>query len=286
MIVSFFEHARNPRPLTREISWARLAVSLRTFRPIQGTKDDRLGTCPLWSPCRFREGGRRSLGDAVEVSLLVLDYDDGATIDDALGSWPGLEAVAHTSWSHTEELPRCRLVLPLAYPLPVEAWSELYGEVVADADRACRDPSRAYFLPAIGAGGPHRAKYRPGERLDLTVAYAGAEARLQKAAEDKAARQRLARSRARDVYQSADDLDREVRRRLRVDPDARERLALDNGAKIIERPSGRIAKGVACPACGRPSVMWYLDPTKKASASCHHKNSCGWYGPLTSWGNT
>ena len=286
VIVSFFRHARDPRPVEREIPWPRLAVALRTFRPIEGTKEDRLDACPLWSPCRFREGGRRSLGDAVEVSLLVLDYDDGTTLDEALGAWRGYEAVAHTSWSHASNAPRCRLVLPLNYPIPAEGWSELYGSLVADADRQCRDPSRAYFLPAIGAGGPHRAVYRPGDRLDLRTDHEAALARIEEAAEAKEAARKLAARRAREVYQSRDDLDRALAQRLREDADAREALAVRLGATIKERPSGRIVKDVTCPGCGRASVLWYVEPGRKASAWCAHQNSCGWFGPLTTWETT
>lgn len=281
MIVSFFRHARDPRPIEREIPWPRLAVALRTFRPVSGTKDERLDACPLWSPCRFREGGRRSLGDAREVSLLVLDYDDGASLEEALGAWSDYEAVAHTSWSHREDAPRCRLVLPLRTPIPAEGWSELYGAIVADADRQCRDPSRAYFLPAVGAGGPHRAVYRPGDRLDLRTDYEAAIARLEEAAAEKEAARKLAARRAREVYQTRDDLDRALGRRLREDADAREALAVRLGGTIKERPSGRIVRGVECPGCGRPSVLWYVEPGRKSSAWCEHQNSCGWFGPLT-----
>ena len=281
MIVSFFRHARDPRPIERQIPWPRLAVALRTFRPVSGTKDERLDACPLWSPCRFREGGRRSLGDAREVSLLVLDYDDGASLEEALGAWSDYEAVAHTSWSHREDAPRCRLVLPLRTPIPAEGWSELYGAIVADADRQCRDPSRAYFLPAVGAGGPHRAVYRPGDRLDLRTDYEAAIARLEEAAAAKEAARKLAARRAREVYQTRDDLDRALGRRLREDADAREALAVRLGGTIKERPSGRIVRGVECPGCGRPSVLWYVEPGRKSSAWCEHQNSCGWFGPLT-----
>ena len=41
-----------------------------------------------------------------------------------------------------------------------------------------------------------------------------------------------------------------------------------------------------CPGCGRASVLWYVEPGRKASAWCAHQNSCGWFGPLTTWENT
>ena len=79
----------------------------------------------------------------------------------------GLEAYAHTTYSHTETAPRARVVFPLTTPVSAEQWREVWsagsrwasswGAVV---DKACKDPSRLYYLPS--APKERRALYRFG----------------------------------------------------------------------------------------------------------------------------
>jgi len=278
---AWFRHARDPRPVVRRIEWPRLAVGLRRFRPMQGSKAERLATCPLWSPVRLRPGGRRRLADVLEVTALVLDYDGGTTVDEALDQWAGFERVAHTTWSHRAEAPRCRVILPLVAPIPSDGWSELYKARIEEADRQCCDPSRAYFLPAIGAGGPHEARFEPGEVLDLRDEHAHILAERERA---KVKRAERARARRRQWATSPEAVEREVRRRLRTDPEARRIQAERLGAQVITRPSGEVARRIPCPSCGRPSCYFYLDPHRARRAVCEHMNSCGWRGHLEELG--
>lgn len=94
----------------------------------------------------------------------------------------------------------------------------------------------------------------------------------------QAARLAAVKARRLDVVPDQAAAEREVKRRLREDPDAREALGLSIGGK---RKGDRIAR-VPCPACGRPAVWWYLDPSghDTRSAMCEHRSSCGWGGGL------
>jgi len=281
MMTAWFRHARDPRPVVRDLDWPHLAVTLRQFRPMSGDKATRLQTCPLWSPVRLRPGGRRRLADVVEVSCLVLDFDDGLTLREALDQWRGFERVGHTTWSHSAEAPRCRVVLPLAQPIPADGWSLLYKAKVSGADRQCCDPSRAFFLPAVGAGGPHQARFEPGALLDLTSAHREV---LQARSREQQERQQRARQRRRAWATSPEAKDRETRRRLRTDPEARRVLAERLGAKLVTRPSGEVARAIPCPNCQRSSVYFYTDPTRMRRATCAHENSCAWRGHLDELG--
>lgn len=100
----------------------------------------------------------------------------------------------------------------------------------------------------------------------------------QRQREAQAARLAAVKARRVDVVPDQAAAEREVKRRLREDPDARESLGLAIGGK---RKGDRIVR-VVCPACGRPSVWWYLDPSghDTRSAMCEHKGSCGWGGGL------
>jgi hypothetical protein len=71
----------------------------------------------------------------------------------------GLEAVLHTTWSHTPEHHKARVVFPLSEDCPrdqwlevwqcAERWAATWGAII---DPACKNPSRLYFLPALPGG--------------------------------------------------------------------------------------------------------------------------------------
>lgn len=71
--------------------------------------------------------------------------------------------------------------------------------------------------------------------------------------------------------------DEELARRLRLDPTAREALAVRLGAHVA---NGH-ARKVRCPKCGDSSVWWVIAGT--GYAKCSHLKSCGWLEPLTSF---
>ena len=92
--------------------------------------------------------------------------------------------------------------------------------------------------------------------------------------EDRAKRQRAPAPPVRIAKASVRQ--KEKARRLRTDPGTRERLAHYIGGRIVVDA----VRGVLCPSCGRSTVWYLIDPDSKASASCNHANSCGWYGSL------
>ena len=69
------------------------------------------------------------------------------------------------------------------------------------------------------------------------------------------------------------DKDREIRRRLSKDPDARQAMAVHLRAKVRDG----IARGMVCPSCGRPDVWFAIE---KGWAKCNHRGSCGWSGSV------
>ena len=65
-----------------------------------------------------------------------------------------------------------------------------------------------------------------------------------------------------------------------TDPDLRRRIGERAGGTL--RAAARpYVDDIACPACGRREVWFYIDG---GPAVCHHRNSCKWAGPLTRLG--
>ncbi len=266
--ISTFVNAWDVAPQRVRCSVGGLVRALTTF-PVLGVTDKR--ALPAWSPAIFLQGARRAADTVLAVGCLVLDVDAGDP-DAAFDPWPGVLAVMHTTWSHRPEAPRYRLVLPLARPVPAHLWGLAWTwavERTAEADRACKDPSRLYFRPAVSCPeAPHAARLQGGALLDLlgllpdeppprhppaTAAVVRVPARLR---------------------------DRAVEVRLAHDRDSRERIAAELDARLVGQGTDRRATHAACPACGRLSVWFYLEPRRLRRARCNHRESCGWAGTL------
>jgi hypothetical protein len=147
--VALFAGIERPtlQPLTLDLD--ELARLLSRFEVVQ---DKRRGRC--WSPTAYA-AGHTSRGNAgvQAVSCLVFDLDrvppDSKRLEHVY--WIG-----HTTWSHTPQAPRWRVVIPLAKPVPVRQWSDVWRRARAalcpEADPSCKDPSRAYWLPSHSGG--------------------------------------------------------------------------------------------------------------------------------------
>ena len=134
-------------------------------------------TLPCWAPATFKPGAKRNSRSVLELSCRVLDYDDGTTPEEASAIWEQSFHVVHTSWSHTPERPRFRLVLPLAKPCPVAFWPRLWlwaeqhcGHAI---DPACKGASRMWTLPAVPSPEAPRQAFSHGAPLLDPDAAAG-----------------------------------------------------------------------------------------------------------------
>lgn len=139
-----------------------------------------------WSPVAF--AGDRRLKEAVEsVYALVLDYEAPAdqlptTPEDGAALWGQWSGWVYTTWSHTPERPRFRLVVLLSRPVTAAEypllwrWAATRCEVAGHyIDEACRDASRLWYLPAVRPGHLHEYRLFPlhgATNLDVDAALA------------------------------------------------------------------------------------------------------------------
>jgi hypothetical protein len=99
---------------------------------------------------------RRCSENAISVSGLVLDYDGKNTIEDAMTELDGFEYALYTSFRHTDELHKFRVVLPFTRPLSKQEFrlkQENIKEVFPNVDNASFAESQAFFLHS----GPNQA---------------------------------------------------------------------------------------------------------------------------------
>jgi hypothetical protein len=153
---------------------------------------------PAW--CAGHVVGQRKAGNATGADLLVVEYDQHewvktgkvddrgraikekrllpperqTSITDALARWEGVERFLVTSYSHTPEVPRFRVVLLLSRTVrPVEferlihwAFSKLAdaGDLI---DESCADISRLWFAPCVPPSGHFYHQHVDGKPLDV-----------------------------------------------------------------------------------------------------------------------
>ncbi|MEM6794207.1 MAG: hypothetical protein AAF725_09505, partial [Acidobacteriota bacterium] len=128
----------------------------------------------LWSPALYGPDVTRASENVLHLSCLVLDYDGGVSPDLAAATWEEYFHILHSTWSHTPERPKFRVVLPLAAPVKAEDWPAVYAWAQRRADGAV-DPTgkslgTTFALPAVAAPDrPRLASSAPGPLLDALV---------------------------------------------------------------------------------------------------------------------
>jgi putative DNA primase/helicase len=160
--VARFIGRTRPEPQQQHLTLEELAALLTTH---QRTPDK--DSAPLWSPTLYREGSTRGNDGVLAIGALVFDLDRCPPDRERLG---GLSWLAHTTWSHTPDNPKWRVVVPLARPVEQQAWRETWrrgrAALCPDADPACKDPSRAYYLPSAPPDAPTDSVIHDGPLLD------------------------------------------------------------------------------------------------------------------------
>ena len=145
--------ARNPQ--SRPAMWTHADIGAKLGTP-RIWKRPKI-TAPAWSPVQMvKPGARRAASNVAALSMLVLDCDSGEPIERLERFGDQHIRIGHTSWSHTAEHPKARLVFPFSSLCPVEHWGAVWGAAARWAasegvtvDAAAKDPSRLYFGPFL-----------------------------------------------------------------------------------------------------------------------------------------
>ncbi len=147
--ISFYGNLTSTEAKTIEVTWDKVCTKLA--EPIiSDTKE-----VSLYGPYRLDDGATRSNNNVREVSWLVFDIDDaqGRLAQDIVNLVIDYDAILHSTWSHTKENPRYRLIINLLNPIPAKHFSTVRNgflffnaELASIIDKACSDPSRAYYL--------------------------------------------------------------------------------------------------------------------------------------------
>jgi hypothetical protein len=170
--ISLYQNLTSTQATAKEVSWEQLCRSLSI--PIISEDKDVF----LYGPYRLSTP-KRSNQNVVEISYFVfdIDYPQGRTAQDIVNLVVDYDAIVHSTWSHTRENPRYRLIVRLSRPVPVKRFADVRGgflslnPVLASIiDKACSDPSRGYYMFSYPSANSNYAEFVENKGLPLDPA--------------------------------------------------------------------------------------------------------------------
>lgn len=188
MKISTFRSADDNRPVAHSTSWSDFVIATKAQgHELVHVPAEALGDktkerafkngCPLFSPCEFKDGGKRSTADALRVHFGVLDLDH-LTRPQLLAFLEGaqergIEVLVYTSWSNSPDNASARACIPLTRPVEAHEWSTFWprlNHVMGGwGDPQCKNIDRMYFSPACPTARAADAEivHLPGLVLDV-----------------------------------------------------------------------------------------------------------------------
>lgn len=261
--------------------------------------------CPLFIPALFDDTNQRKNDNTLSVTMIVVDIDGkdyklpfpkpDFYVGDKKFQNQDFTFFAYSTFNHTQDLPKWRMIIPLLEPIPVDVWTNggweaamyfflitffndlAYADGATDyefkkyIDSSCRNPSRAYYYPSHPIGGTPLRYQRIGKKIhpDDIMCY-------------RALYQKTFKKRKyKPVIKTSNYSDNETKLKnsLRCNSDARKDFATRYGLHLRNQGSpSEAAIKWDCPNCGRSDTTYFY--IEGSGAFCGHLNSCGWSGSL------
>jgi hypothetical protein len=170
--ISLYNNLTSTQAIAKDISWEQLCKRLST--PIISEVKDVF----LYGPYRL-SNPKRANQNVVEISYFVfdIDYPQGHSAKAIVNLVREYDAIVHSTWSHTNESPRYRLIVRLSRPVPVKHFAiarsgflSLNPVLASIIDKACSDPSRGYYMFSYPSANEHYAEFVKNEGIPLNPA--------------------------------------------------------------------------------------------------------------------
>lgn len=171
LIISFGQNGEDLGKIAAvsEASWEEFAALLTTKPEETSDKASRGWYCPAEFSNR-----RRHSESFVARHALTFDYDvvtpeQARTVQ---ATFKGFAYAVYTTWSHTAEKPRFRIVMPTTRPMASDEFCCVSRTIAAAADielaaRESHTPCQFMFQPTMKPGGIFKAKINKGEWVDV-----------------------------------------------------------------------------------------------------------------------
>lgn len=166
--ISKFNNEKDNSPQLEFANWAQFSEKF-SFHIKKSAKSDN----PCWSPTIYKAGEKRGNKNVVAISMAVLDVDSGVPFESLIKQIDSYAYLIHTSFSHTKEMPKYRVILPLANQVEANEWNEVWLRINTWLgninDPATKDASRIYFMPACPPDSTdHFVKIANGKLLNIS----------------------------------------------------------------------------------------------------------------------
>lgn len=163
----FFAHKRSNKPVAQTLTWPQLC-ELLTTHDVRSEKDGKLFSCTVYAPDTTRGNA-----NVLAMTAAVVDLDHDITIDEVRNIVAPYNAITFSTFSHTNEAPRLRVVMPLMAPVEGADWAQMWPRLNLlfneKIDRATKDPARIHYLPSCHDGNKDDsfAEVNTGDWLDI-----------------------------------------------------------------------------------------------------------------------
>ena len=149
--------ARNPKAAvqdwkTRLLTWDEFLTWFEPDRLLLRS-DKKKAVIPGYVLGSFHHDGRRSSENVRSRWALTLDADQAAdqTLPDRVKAL-GVESLVHTTYQHTPDAPRYRIIIPLSREVSPKEYADLADAVMArlgptEFDKSCNEPARFMYPP-------------------------------------------------------------------------------------------------------------------------------------------
>lgn len=168
LTISLFKNVRDNGPKQHTLEWSAFCDTYFAKHQILKVKENG----PAWSPACYPAGATRLKEKVEYISCAVFDVEHHEPFEALQDKLVGCAYIAHSSYRHTPEDPRYRIVLPLVKPVDADAWDATWDRLNhwlgGINDPQTKDASRLYFLPSMpdGAEG-HFIEIGEGKPLDI-----------------------------------------------------------------------------------------------------------------------
>ena len=164
--VSAFNSETDKIPQPFERTWSDLC---RRFSQSQ-RRSNKTGA-QTWSPTKYKPGATRGNDGVESISCAVIDVEHQGPFESIKDRLDGYAYLAHSSFRHTPDDPRFRIVLPLVTPSLADQWPEHWERINhwlgGINDPTTKDLPRVYFIPCHPAGGQPFRVVGQGRPLDI-----------------------------------------------------------------------------------------------------------------------
>lgn len=172
--ISVFDSQWAMEPKAAELTWDELKELFGDFTGFDGDKRYRTH----FNGCEFVVPDRRQ-NNVRALHILVLDFDDGMSVDDAKLHFKAYRHIGYTSYNHQYDkqgdgttVDKFRILLPLKEPCSLQDWLEIRHNVETFApgvDMACVRLHQPFAVPLCRSGLPYDLWSSEGEELDWST---------------------------------------------------------------------------------------------------------------------